>query len=42
LEEGLAPEELRQVTLLAITTLGLPAAVAGLTWVRDIVEAGAD
>ena len=42
LEEGLAPEELRQVTLLAIPTLGLPAAVASFTWVRDIVEAGGD
>ncbi len=35
LEEGLAPEELRQVALLAITTLGFPAAVAGLCWVED-------
>ena len=42
LEEGLAPEELRQVSVLAIPTLGLPAAVAGFTWVRDIVEAGED
>jgi hypothetical protein len=30
------------VALLAITTLGLPAAVAGFTWIRDMVEAGGD
>ena len=35
LEAGLAPEELRQVALLAITTLGFPAAVARLSWIED-------
>jgi len=41
LEEGLAPEELRQIALLAITTLGFPAAVAGLSWVEDEVNKAA-
>lgn len=38
-DEGLDASELRQVCLLAITTLGFPAAMAGLSWVNDIVEA---
>jgi hypothetical protein len=42
LAQGLTAEELGQVALLAITTLGLPTAVAGLTWIRDMVEAGGD
>jgi alkylhydroperoxidase/carboxymuconolactone decarboxylase family protein YurZ len=41
LEEDLAPEELRQIALLAITTLGFPAAVAGLSWVEDEVNKAA-
>lgn len=36
--EGLAPEELRQVAALAITTLGFPAAMAGLSWINDILK----
>lgn len=35
--EGIKPEELRQVMLLAIPTLGLPTAVKALTWIDDIV-----
>ena len=35
LEEGLESDELRQVVLLAITTLGFPAAMAGFSWVED-------
>lgn len=38
LEAGFPPEELRQVALLAITTLGFPAAVAGLSWIEDILK----
>jgi hypothetical protein len=30
--------ELKQVALLAITTLDLPQAVKGLTWIEDITE----
>lgn len=36
LEEGLKREELQQVALLAITTLGFPAAMAGFSWINDI------
>lgn len=36
-EEGITPEELRHVALLAIPTLGLPSAVKGLTWMDDIL-----
>ncbi len=38
LEEGLSAEELRQVAALAITSLGFPAAMAGLSWVNDILK----
>ena len=36
--EGVAPEEMRQVTLLSITTLGFPAAMAGLSWIEDVLR----
>ena len=36
-EEGVASEELRQVALLAIPTLGLPRSTAALTWIDDIL-----
>lgn len=36
--EGLSPEELRQVAILAITTLGLPAAMAAFSWINDVLE----
>jgi Uncharacterized homolog of gamma-carboxymuconolactone decarboxylase subunit len=35
--EGVKPDELRHVMLLAIPTLGLPAAVKALTWIDDIL-----
>lgn len=35
--EGIKPEELRQVMLLAIPTLGLPTAVKALTWIDDVL-----
>jgi alkylhydroperoxidase/carboxymuconolactone decarboxylase family protein YurZ len=38
-DQGLPPEELRQVAALAITTLGLPAAIAAFSWINDILEA---
>ena len=41
LQEGLARAELEHVALLAITTLGWPQAMRGLSWIRDI-EDGAD
>ena len=36
--EGVLKEELKQVALLAIATLGLPQAVKGLTWIEDITD----
>jgi len=38
LAEGLSAEELEHVAFLAITTLGWPQAVRGLTWIRDITK----
>ena len=35
--EGVTADELRHVMLLAIPTLGLPAAVKALTWIDDIL-----
>ena len=37
-DEGLSAEEIKQVAVLAIATLGFPAAMAGLSWIRDILE----
>jgi alkylhydroperoxidase/carboxymuconolactone decarboxylase family protein YurZ len=37
--EGISPEELEHVAVLAITTLGWSHAIKGLTWVRDITRA---
>ena len=37
-ELGLSAEEIRQVALLAIPTLGFPATMAGLTWINDILD----
>lgn len=35
---GCTPEEIRQVVLLAVTTLGFPTMMAAMTWVEDILE----
>lgn len=40
LEEGETPEALKQVALLGIPTLGLPASVAALTWIEDLTDPG--
>ena len=32
---GVTAEELNQVAVLAVTTLGLPAAIRGFTWISD-------
>jgi alkylhydroperoxidase/carboxymuconolactone decarboxylase family protein YurZ len=37
LKAGLTPEELRQVALLAITTLGWSGAVAAYCWIGDVL-----
>ncbi|UYG00284.1 MULTISPECIES: carboxymuconolactone decarboxylase family protein [unclassified Halomonas] len=39
LEEGISAEELKQVAMLAVPTIGFPAAVAALTWITDITDA---
>lgn len=39
LAEGLRADELEHVALLAVTTLGWPSAVRGLTWVCDHTRA---
>jgi alkylhydroperoxidase/carboxymuconolactone decarboxylase family protein YurZ len=36
---GLTRDELRHVALLAITTIGWPAAIAALTWIEDAMKA---
>ena len=36
--DGLSSEELEHVAFLAITTLGWPQAIRGLTWVRDVTR----
>ncbi|RMD91196.1 MAG: carboxymuconolactone decarboxylase family protein [Alphaproteobacteria bacterium] len=38
LAEGIDAEALRQVAILAVPTLGLPAAAAGLSWINDLIE----
>ena len=38
LAEGLAADELEHVAFLAVTTLGWPQAVRGLTWIRDVTQ----
>ncbi len=39
IEEGLSPEALLQVAMLSIPTLGLPRAVAAMTWINDVIGA---
>ena len=39
LDVGATPEEIRHVVLLAMTTIGFPAAFAALTWVDDVLQA---
>ena len=38
LADGLSAEELEHVAFLAITTLGWPQAIRGLTWNRDVTR----
>jgi alkylhydroperoxidase/carboxymuconolactone decarboxylase family protein YurZ len=35
---GVTVEEMNQVAVLSITTLGLPAAMRGLTWIADAIH----
>lgn len=38
LHSGVSPEEMRHVALLAVTTIGWPAAYAALTWIEEAIE----
>lgn len=38
LEAGAKPEEIRQTVLLLTGTIGFPHAMAGLSWVNDILD----
>jgi AhpD family alkylhydroperoxidase len=38
LKAGCTPEEMRQVALLALPTIGLPSMMAALSWIDDILE----
>lgn len=38
LAEKVPPEELRHVGLLALTTIGFPHTVAGLSWIEEVIE----
>jgi AhpD family alkylhydroperoxidase len=38
LAEGLDPKEIKQIAVMAITTLGFPAAMASFSWMRDILQ----
>lgn len=39
LEEGVSSQELKQVALMAIPTLGFPQGVRVLTWIEDVTDA---
>ncbi|HZP80407.1 MAG TPA: carboxymuconolactone decarboxylase family protein [Chthonomonadaceae bacterium] len=38
LDAGAAPDEIRHVVLLALTTIGFPNMTAALTWVEDVLQ----
>jgi 4-carboxymuconolactone decarboxylase len=38
LEAGATPEEVRHVGLLALTTVGFPRMMAGLSWIDDVTK----
>jgi alkylhydroperoxidase/carboxymuconolactone decarboxylase family protein YurZ len=38
LVEGISPDEMRHVAILAITTIGWPSAMARLSWIEDILS----
>jgi 4-carboxymuconolactone decarboxylase len=41
LAAGATPDEVRHVALLAITTCGFPAAIAGIGWVDEVLSSDA-
>jgi len=36
--EGATPDEIRQVAVAAITTVGFPATIAALGWIEEVLE----
>jgi len=38
--QNTSPEEIKQVAVLAITTLGFPTCIRALTWINDELESG--
>jgi 4-carboxymuconolactone decarboxylase len=38
IEAGVEPEELRQVALLALPTIGLPSMMAALSWIDETID----
>ena len=38
LRQGISPEELRQVALLAVTSIGWSPSMAALSWIQDVVD----
>lgn len=40
--DGISAKEMEHVAVLAITTLGLPAATRGLSWIRDPITSNGD
>ena len=38
LGKGITPEELYHTAILAITTIGWPAAIAAMTWIEDLTH----
>ncbi len=37
LEEGITEDQMKQVAILAIPTIGFPRAMAALTWIKDLL-----
>lgn len=38
LREGVTPEELQQVAMLAVTSIGWSSSMAALAWIQDVTE----
>lgn len=38
LREGITPEELQQVAMLAVTSIGWSSSMAALAWIQDVTE----
>ncbi len=38
LREGITPEELQQVALLAVTSIGWSSSMAALSWIQDVTD----